>query len=329
MAKQQFFLPENTPTRQENVQKMISSLCPIPQYIQTDPEEMEVALRERIKELNCLYRIAQLAERYSDSIDDLLGELVNILPSSWQYPEITCSRIMFDGKTHKSQGFKLAKWRQSSRIFMYNEPMGEVEIFYFEERPPADEGPFLKEERILLNAVADRIGKSAMRIYAERELKEINKQLTVERRALQESNAALRAVLSGIEEGKKDLHKNLQANVEKILMPILHVLEIELPKSQRKLIEILKNNLEKITSPFINHLSQKFLSLTPTEIKICNMIRNGLRTKEISQIQGVSIATINRHREHIRRKLEITNSNTNLSTYLQSSMWDEDRKCTP
>jgi DNA-binding CsgD family transcriptional regulator len=51
------------------------------------------------------------------------------------------------------------------------------------------------------------------------------------------------------------------------------------------------------------------------------MIRSGMRTKEIAQIRGVSAATINRHREHIRRKLKITNSDVNLVTYLQSSMW--------
>jgi hypothetical protein len=58
---------------------------------------------------------------------------------------------------------------------MYNEPVGEVSIFYLEERPPADEGPFLREERALLEALAERIGTMAMRISAELELQDINK----------------------------------------------------------------------------------------------------------------------------------------------------------
>ena len=81
--------------------------------------------------------------------------------------------------------------------------------------------------------------------------------------------------------------------------------------------------LEDIASPFINHLSEAHLSLTPTEVGICNMIRNGMRTKDIARIRGVSPATINRHREHIRRKLKIANSDINLMTYLQSSMWEK------
>jgi len=207
---------------------------------------------------------------------------------------------------------------------MYNEPMGEVEVFYLEEMPPEDEGPFLKEERLLLDAIAEQIGKTAVRISAEQELRELNKQLTVERKALQEANAGLRAVMARIEEEKMNINKNIQANVEKILMPILHALSLELPKSQKKYAEILRTNLEEITSPFINQLSRRFYSLTPTEIKICKLIRNGMRTKEIARIQGVSVATINRHREHIRRKLDIINRDVNLTTYLQSNMWEEE-----
>ncbi|MDI6777236.1 MAG: helix-turn-helix transcriptional regulator [Syntrophales bacterium] len=305
-------------------EKELKFLLPIPQKSEIDPAKIQVALLERIKELNCMYGMAILAERYSDSIEDFLRNLVNILPPSWQYPEITCARIMFDGKTYKSRGFNSSKWRQSSRILMYNEPMGEVEVFYLEERPPEDEGPFLKEERLLLDAIAEQIAKTAMRISAEQELKELNKQLTVERKALQEANAGLRAVMAKIEEEKMNINKNIQANVEKILMPILHALSLELSKSQKKYVEILRTNLEEITSPFINQLSRRFYSLTPTEIKICKLIRNGMRTKEIALIQGVSVATINRHREHIRRKLEIINRDVNLTTYLQSNMWEEE-----
>jgi DNA-binding CsgD family transcriptional regulator len=201
---------------------------------------------------------------------------------------------------------------------MCNEPVGEVEIFYCEEQPASDEGPFLKEERILLDAVAERIGAIATRISSERELQEINRQLNVERTALQETNAALRAILARIEEEKTGIYKDIQANIEKIIMPILHALALELPRAQRKYIEMLITSIEEITSPFINQLSHEYHSLSPTEIIICNMIRNGLRTKEIAQLRGVSMATINRHREHIRRKLKITNSEVNLTTYLQS-----------
>ena len=115
---------------------------------------MEIALRERIKELNCLYSIARLAERYCDSMEDFLKCLADILPLSWQYPEMACARIALKDQIFKSRNYKVTKWRQSTQIMMYNEPVGDVTIFYLEERPPSDEGPFLKEERALLDEVA-------------------------------------------------------------------------------------------------------------------------------------------------------------------------------
>jgi DNA-binding CsgD family transcriptional regulator len=297
----------------------------IPPNQETEPQKIEIALRERIKELNCLYRIGQLADRHSDSIDQFLKNLVDLLPPSWQYPEITCARITFNGTVYKSKGFKVTRWRQSSQILMYNKPAGEVSVFYLEERPAEAEGPFLKEERALIDAIAERIGTIAMRISAELELQEINRQLTVERKALQEANAAMRTVLARIEEQKQEVYQNIQANVEKILMPVLHALMVELPRGQRKYVEILRTQLEEITSPFIKQLSQGFHSLTPSEIEICNLIRSGRRTKEIAEIRGISTATVNRHREHIRRKLKITNQEVNLPTFLQSNMWKQER----
>ena len=294
----------------------------IPFSSETEPYKVELALRERIKELNCLYGVSQLAERHLHSLDGLLQELVNFLPYSWQYPGITCARILCNGKTYKSDRFRVTNWRQTSRIYMYHEAVGEVGIFYLEECPPADEGPFLKEERALLDAVAEQIGTIATRISAELELQETNQQLALERKALQESNTALRTVLARIEQEKQEIHRDIKMNVEKILMPILHALALQLPTAQGKYVEMLQTNLEEITSPFISQLSLSYHSMTPTEIAICNMIRIGMHTKEIAETRGVSEATINHHRENIRRKLKITNQDVNLATFLQSGMWE-------
>jgi len=302
--------------------KELALLWRIPFPTETEPHKVEIALRERIKELNCLYGISQLAERNLYALDNLLQELVNFLPYSWQYPELTCARIIFKEKTYTSDRFKVTPWRQLSRIYMYHEAVGECSIFYLEECPPSDEGPFMKEERALLDAVAEQIGTIATRISADLELQETNRLLTLERKALQESNTALRMVMARIEQEKQEIHQDIMMNVEKILMPILHALTLQLPPFQTKYVEMLKTNLEEITSPFINRLSVSYNSMTPTEIAICRMIRNGMRTKEIAETRGVSEATINRHREKIRRKLQITNQDVNLVTFLQSSLWE-------
>jgi len=292
----------------------------LPPSAERDPRKVEQALRERIKELNCLYGIAQLAERHPDSLDDLLRDVAQILPPSWQYPEITCARITFRGKVYRSNAFRATKWRQASEIHVYSETAGMVEVFYTQQCPTLHEGPFLREERALLDAVAERIGTVATRIAAEQELHEKNRQLTVERKALQETNAALCTVLARIEDEKREIHRDVQANVEKVLMPILYALSIAVPKSRRRYVDLLRDNLSDIASPFINELSRRYASLTPTEIQICNMIRNSLQTKDIAQLRGVSVATVNRHREHIRRKLGLANTAANLTTFLQTTM---------
>ena len=302
--------------------KDLALLRRIPFTYETEQSKVEIALRERIKELNCLYGISQLAQRHSDSIEDFLADLVNFLPHAWQFPEITCAQVRFREQVFKGKGFRRTKWLQSSQIFLYNEPVGEIEIVYTKECPPSDEGPFLKEERALLDELAEQIGHIAARIYAEKELQEINKQLTVERKALQETNTALKMVMARIEEEKQEIYINISTNVEKILMPILHTLALELAAPKKKYAEMIRSGLEEITSPFIKHLSQSHYSLTTTEISICNMIRIGMRTKEIAQIKGITEATVNRHRENIRRKLKITNSEVNLVTFLQQNMWD-------
>jgi DNA-binding CsgD family transcriptional regulator len=284
-----------------------------------EPSEVEIALRERIKELNCLYGITRLTEGGPDSLEVFLQRVVNILPPAWQYPDITCARISFNGQIYKTEGFKVTKWRQSARIMMFNEPVGEVEVFYTEQRPALYEGPFLREERTLIDAIAENIGAVAMRLSAEQKLLETNKQLMVEREALREANTTLKAVLARIEEEKLKIRKDILANVQKVLLPIIYAMLTEIHKPQRKYVELLRDNLMDITSPFINQLTQKFQSLTPTEIAICNMIRTGLRSKEISELRGVSTATISRHRERIRRKLGIANKDVNLTSYLQTT----------
>jgi DNA-binding CsgD family transcriptional regulator len=291
---------------------------PAPEKEGSEQERIEHALRERVKELRCLYGIAKLAERHGPSLDTILQGAVDLLPSSWQYPEDACARILFEVKEFRSPGFQETPSRQSADIVTKGKRVGGVEVYYTRSMPPSDEGPFLKEERSLINAVAENLSTTTTRIRMEEELRGAHAQLQVERKALQESNAALRAVLSRIEDEKSTIKEAIMANVEKIIMPILRALESEVETEKRGYIRLLRRTLEEITSPLVDRLSRRFLKLTPAELRTCNMIRMGLGTKEIARIRHVSPATVNRQRESIRRKLAITGKNINLVTFLQN-----------
>lgn len=288
-------------------------------------ESSEIALQERIKELNCLYGMTRLAEE-NGSIPDFLKRLADFLPAYWRYADIACARITFLGDVFESKTFKSTDWHQSAPIRLDGEIAGELSIYYLHERPTADEGPFLIEERKLLEEIAQRISEIAVRAITEKELQENNNLLLMERKALQEANAVLRTVLSNIEDEKRRIYENVQLSIDNVIMPILHSLTPAVAKDKRKYVEILKANLEEITSPYVNRLLYQFRALTPTEVNICNMIRSGLRNKEIAELRGISAATVDRHREHIRRKLEIANRKINLTTYLQSLLSAGDGK---
>jgi two-component system, cell cycle sensor histidine kinase and response regulator CckA len=129
-------------------------------------------LGERIKELNCLYSISNLVEKPDISLDEIIQGTVELIPPSWQYPEITCSRILLENKEFKTENFTETNWKQSSEIIVHGKRMGSLEICYLEEKPEIGEDPFLKEERNLINAVAERLGHIIERMWAEEAFRE-------------------------------------------------------------------------------------------------------------------------------------------------------------
>jgi len=136
----------------------------------TERKRMENALHERVKELSCLYGISSLVEKPGISLEEILQGTAELIPASWQYPEVTCARLTLQGKEYKTQNFREAAWRQSSNIAMEGEPVGCVDVCYLEEKPESDEGPFLKEERLLVNSIAERVGRIAERRQLEEKL---------------------------------------------------------------------------------------------------------------------------------------------------------------
>ena len=284
-------------------------------------EELRIVhqdLAERVKELQCLYGISQLVERCGNSMERLLQGIAELIPASWRYPEVTCARITFRDSRYVTRRFRETRWRQSADIKVGGTKAGLVEVYYLKKMPASDKGPFLKEEEALIDAIAERIGRTAERALAEEKLRQAYQVLQVESSTLQEANVALRVVLARIEDEKQDIKDTVLANVEKILMPIIHTLEIEVLPAQRAYVQLLRQNLEEIASPFVGALSTAYLSLTPAEIQICNMIRRGMTTKEIAALRHVSAATVRGQREHIRRKLGIANRDINLVTYLHA-----------
>ena len=125
----------------------------------TERKRIEHNINERVKELTCLHGVTEIAERPDFTLDELCQEVVNLLPASWQYPEITCARITINGRKFETDNYRETEWKQSSDIRVYGAKAGTVEISYLEDRPEIDEGSFLKEERALLDTVCRQLGR--------------------------------------------------------------------------------------------------------------------------------------------------------------------------
>ena len=126
---------------------------------------------QRIKELNCLYGISKLRERTDFSLEDILQSIVDFIPPALQYPEITSARIIFNGYEFTTKNYKNSSWKLTRDILVYSYRVGTLEVCYLEEKLELDEGPFLMEERNLIDAVAERIAKFIEREWAEDEIR--------------------------------------------------------------------------------------------------------------------------------------------------------------
>ena len=134
-------------------------------------------LRERVKELTCMYNIANLAVSADHRADHFLQQAAEILPAAYLYPEITQARIVLDANTFQTSGFRESPHSQRAEIVAGDFKRGMVEVVYLEPRPELDEGPFLAEERRLLDSVAREIALTIERRQAEAEKARLQDQL--------------------------------------------------------------------------------------------------------------------------------------------------------
>ena len=116
-------------------------------------------LQERAKELACLYRVDAILARPGLSVEDLVRAVLAVVPSGWQFPDICLARAQVGPHLYEPEGFRATDWVQAAPITVRGQPMGRVEVYYTEPRPHGDEGPFLAEERRLLETIAERLGR--------------------------------------------------------------------------------------------------------------------------------------------------------------------------
>ena len=149
------------------------------------------------------------------------------------------------------------------------------------------------------------------------DLKMAEAELRAKSMSLEETNNALKALLRNMEEAKKELEENVVSNIRVLVMPhVGRLARHKLVSTEKVHVEAIEAGLKNVASPFLRDLSQ--FGLTPTEIQVANYVRDGHTTKEIIELMHSTKDSIDMHRYHIRKKLGINKTKTNLRSYLLS-----------
>jgi PAS domain S-box-containing protein len=252
-------------------------------------------------------------------IDPVSAEIVDANSAAcsfygWTQEEITSMKITDINMLSNEQVFQKMERTKSD----------EHNHFFFRHRLASEEirdvevysGPIRVHGKELLYSIIHDISE---RKRAEEALRQRESELTTKSQELEELNAALKVLLKRREEDKENLQENVLVNIKELILPYIEKLKNDhLSPQQTTLVSIIESNIKEIVSPFATKLSSKFLNLTPTELQVASLVKNGRSSNEIAELMHLSPNTILFHRYNLRRKLGLKQRKVNLRTYLKS-----------
>ncbi len=178
---------------------------------------------ERIKEMDCLYGIFKILEKQYLSWDEVFQEIVDMIPSAWQCLETTCARLIIDGQEFRTDHFRETVWKQQRDVWVYGKPVGLLEICYLKGGTESDEPPFLKEERALISAIADHLGKDIEHKRLHENLDRMNHQLM---RAHRQRKSLSKKIIGLLEKDRQNVAMELHDQVGQTLTSLKMSLEM-------------------------------------------------------------------------------------------------------
>jgi DNA-binding CsgD family transcriptional regulator len=197
--------------------------------------------------------------------------------------------------------------------FLYDYPCHSAENhywYYMRAIRMSGEGP--------LRVVVSHENITALKL-TEEALRKSEAQLTQQKTELEEANIALKVLLKQREADKADLEHKVITNVKEMVMPYLEKLKrLPLKPRDRTVVDIVETHLQDIISPMMQKLTNASIILTPQEIQVASLVKDGKASKEIADILNVSETTVHFHRKNLRKKFGLRNNRTNLRSYLIS-----------
>jgi PAS domain S-box-containing protein len=278
-------------------------------------------------------------QTFGFSSRDLLGKQIDFVPpENWPETKAAIGRMLSGQKIQLFETRRMTKDGrvldvQLSSTLYYNrndEPAGNIVILRDISAQKETERELRKYHYHLEDLVAERTAALAKtnaqleleideRRRAEKTLRKREIELKAQSHHLEEVNTALKVLLKQREDDKKELGENVLSNVKELISPYLERLKkSRLNTNQKTLINILDSNLSNMISPFISQLSSKYFNLTPGEVRVANLVKEGKTNKEIAELLCISKNTVLFHRYNIRQKLGLKNKKINLRSHLLS-----------
>ena len=202
---------------------------------------------------------------------------------------------------------------------------GDLEEFLFDYPCHSEDGPHWYYMRTIRMAGPDpiRVVVSHEEITAlkltEEALKKSQEELFDQKQSLEETNIALKVLLKQREQDKLELEKKVLTNVKDLVLPYVEKLKnSRLKPKDKTLVEIVETHLNDVISPLLQSFANAKILLTPQEMQVAGLVKDGKTSKEIADILNISETTVNFHRKNLRVKFGLTNQRTNLRSYLLS-----------
>ncbi|MDP3596492.1 MAG: sensor histidine kinase [Nitrospirota bacterium] len=210
--------PQNQPTNVKSGKRATAaspSRPGIPIQVPTGEDAQQEILhhlRERVKELTALHGVVRVLQGSTKPLKEIFREIVTLIPPAWQYPEVAAARIRFEGLIVTTPFFRETAWMQRATLVTAKGMSGSIEVVYLEERPNEREGPFLLEERLLIDSLTDSVSSFLTRREAEESLRVAHAQLQTLSRQLMQVQERERRQLA------HDLHDEIGQAVTAIKM---------------------------------------------------------------------------------------------------------------
>ena len=278
-------------------------------------------------------------QTFGFSSRDLLGKQIDFVPpENWPETKAAIGRMLSGQKIQLFETRRMTKDGrvldvQLSSTLYYNrndQPAGNIVTLRDISAQKNTERELRKYHDHLEDLVQERTAELAKinarfeqeieeRKRAEEALRKQGNKLKAQSHHLAEVNTALKVLLKQREDDKKELGDNVLSNVKELISPYLERLKkSRLNTNQKTLIDILDSNLNNMISPFISKLSSKYFNLTPGEVRVANLVKEGKTNKEIAELLCISKNTVLFHRYNIRQKLGLRNKKINLRSHLLS-----------